>query len=187
MAQAKRHFDDLMSKIPEEQHAAVIGARRAHSWINLVDDADYANATCPTCGDDEASCFGREDFEVSVDVEPDGEGGCESYVDGGWRFLQAESLTCGACGLRLHNPGESEAAGLGLNVHMPGKEGRKMSFPIGEAHVAAVVSSNLVTVGTTAARPAMSWTARRLLNPEAMAPAWPGKPLISTSSRWKRR
>ncbi|WP_188196636.1 hypothetical protein [Nonomuraea sp. SYSU D8015] len=119
MARAKRHFDDLMSKIPEEQHAAVIKARQANSWINHADGADYADVTCPACGDDGASCFGREDVDVSVDVEPDGEGGYHSYIDGAWRFLQAESFACGACGLQLHNPDELEAAGLEITIDMP--------------------------------------------------------------------
>ncbi len=87
-----------MSKIPEEQHTAVIEARQVNSWISLVDEADHANVTCPAFADDGASCFGSADVDVSVDVEPDGDGSCHPYMDGVWRFLRAESLHAGRAG-----------------------------------------------------------------------------------------
>ncbi|MBA9003060.1 hypothetical protein [Thermomonospora cellulosilytica] len=113
VAAAKLRITELLKRIPEDEHGPFMVARQAQTPLIFVTPTQRrAAATCPACKDEEASYFGEPDYDVDVDVEPDGRGGYMSYIAGAYCTLVIERFVCGCCELRLDGPDELEAAGL---------------------------------------------------------------------------
>lgn len=113
IAAARLRITELLEKIPEDEHVSVMAARQSQSiLIFMTSTQRRADVTCPVCDDEYASYVGEPDYDVDVDVEPDGQGGYTSYIAGASCTLIVERFLCGACELRLEGPDELEAAGL---------------------------------------------------------------------------
>ncbi|WP_190860573.1 hypothetical protein [Actinomadura sp. RB99] len=118
MAAAKLRINALLAGIPESQRRSVMNARQAQVKISLINGQETAEAECPVCEHPDAVYIGLEDFDVDVDVEPDGMGGYTATTLGGHRFLAAHSFHCGVCELDLVNAEELDAAGLETNIDL---------------------------------------------------------------------
>ncbi|GAA2112585.1 hypothetical protein [Actinomadura alba] len=112
LAAAKFRINELLTKIPENEHVSVMTARQSSLTRVLLPGREILTEKCPACEDESATYIGEDDEIVDYDVEGDGHGNYHSFVTGVYPIFRAESFICGVCDLKLSGEDELTAAGL---------------------------------------------------------------------------
>lgn len=115
---SRLRIDELLTKIPEEEHISVMAARQAQGVVIIHESEEQIEATCPVCDDEYATCVGEPEILWEADIDIGDER--EAYVSGtyGIKILHARNFVCGACELSLFGADELKAAGFETRIEL---------------------------------------------------------------------
>ncbi|NDU72085.1 hypothetical protein GWI34_05515 [Actinomadura sp. DSM 109109] len=118
IARARRDFEKLRAKIPENQRPFLMARLQSETLTKLPRSTTQGlrsvMTTCPSCVDEKASSLGHVELTAVAEV---GTGNFEQL----WAVI-VEFFVCGVCDLHLRGRDELDAAGLLTFIEMPDYE-----------------------------------------------------------------